>query len=259
MFFKNIFKILLLGLALAHVSWVKKKQQQQKFPISNSNFKPEQKNSHFQLSNASSEYIKCRFPDSYVLRQPSENDKKLPATLQLEKFIVDATANLLFKLNEVVTNTANAVIRDLEALPNGNHTVQQFRNEILENERTLPLCKTFFSMQVGMGVYDKVIDSYYGQPENVKADAYNLTKNFEKETNNFNTQFEEKYEELKEAIERENKLLSEELNKWYKETYEVVGLAYGKSRAVLLLILDEWFAEHDDKQVDRSAINYDLF
>ena len=238
----------------------------------NLKFKKEKTN-NFQLSLASIDYRRCRFPSNYTLRPASVKDKNLPASIQLEKFIVDEGANLYFKFNEFLKNICNAVIKDLESMHYGNRAVQQFKNKIIKyQERYLP-CKTLHREEDMISVYEKVIDRYdhssnYIKDNNAKLiakaldkrNAFNSTKNFAQELERFNTKFEVKFKQLKEPIKQENQELSKELNEWYTDDYKTVNGAFNKFSMILDLPFDYWFLEYDDDtEFDRSAINYVLF
>ena len=225
------------------------------------------------MSLASIDYRRCRFPSNYTLRQASVKDKNLPATIQLEKFIVDESANLYFKFNEYLKGICNAVIKELEGMHYGNRAVQQFKNKIIKHqERYLP-CKTLHREEDMISVYEKVIDNYDHKPNYIrdnnakliikalsKQNAFNSIKNFSQELDRFNTKFEQKFEQLRVPIKQENQELSEELNEWYKEDYKTMNGAFNKFSTILDLPFDYWFLEYDeDTDLDRSAINYVLF
>ena len=192
----------------------------------------------------------CRIPSNYTLRQSSEDDKKLPAVLQLEKSIVDATANLYFLRELKFKNILETIIKELETT-----SVQHLRGKMLNFERRFQPCKTLVERQFMTSIYDEIMRIYpleLWQYENyyvqliIKAmenhDVGNYKSLFQTEMADYVKIFEEKFEELNEPIKEENEMFNKELNKWFEKVYNnAENDLFHKSQHIYDLIYQKFF------------------
>ncbi|TMW54394.1 hypothetical protein DOY81_000497 [Sarcophaga bullata] len=221
MFQENIFKILFLTVALAQLSFA---------------------------------YKECRFPINYVQKQSNEKDKDLPATLQLTKFIVDHGSNFYFKVNEKHKTVINSVLKELETSNDTEYQVQHLKDAIKAYDAKYPFCQGFPKLQNLKLMFNVILDQCRSdirlkKDERVKLivevlDKYEDTvDNIFKEAEEFVNNFEQKFDELKKIIEQENKMLSVELDKWYKENYDISSDPRVKAESLVELPFEEFFLE----------------
>ena len=146
------------------------------------------------------------------------------------------------------------MLQDLESLKNTEYQVQYLKDLIKTFEAKYPFCQGFTKLQTMKLMYNDILDHCKDdirlrKDERVKQiveflDKYeNSIENIFKEAEEFVTKFEQKFEAFVKMIEQENKSLSVELNKWYKEEYDISSDPRVKAQSLVELPFEEFFLE----------------
>ena len=175
--------------------------------------------------------------------------------LQLEKSIVDASANVYFLIGLKAKNAFETVIKELQTMPNTESAVQQLQSKILDFENRYQPCKTVQEQHLMASIYPEIMVNYppeLQESENndvklivnvmKKFDVHNFRKIFQSVVAEYVRIFEEKFQELKEPIKRENEMLSNELNKWFEEVYSKRNDLFYKYTRIFSLPYKQFFA-----------------
>ena len=147
-----------------------------------------------------------------------------------------------------------SVLQDLESLKNTEYQVQYLKDIIKEFEAKYPICQSFPQLKNLKLMYNVILDHCKDdirlrKDERVKQiveflDKYeNSVDNIFKVAEEFVTKFEQKFEDFVKVIEQENKTLSVELNKWYKEKYDISSDPRVKAESLVELPFEEFFLE----------------
>ena len=146
------------------------------------------------------------------------------------------------------------VIKELQTMPNTESAVQNLQSKILDFENQYKPCKTVQRQRFMITIYSEIIQHYPLKLEESENDdvklivkllknfnAYNAKGLFQPEMSDYVKVFEEKFQELKEVIKRENEVFSNELNKWFVEVYNAQNDLFDKYRHIANLPYQPFF------------------